>query len=312
MTDVMQEPAHLLGRLGRHWGWLLAYGIVTLAAGIATLVWPNVTLLVIAVLFGVQLIVSGIFRLVAAFAIDEAGAGTPGAAGAARHPLDRRRPVGGPPRAGDPARAHHLPGHLLGGQRHDRYLHRAFPSRDARSRLDRLHGAAQHRGRHHRAGLAGAEPVRPGREPGRLEPAIGLSRTSGGGMVTAVDEMRSVVPVRTVDARPNRKYLARKRDVTCLNMISDQAVGLAGKVISDNPRRTSCTCRPLLVRPARPRRRPPALATPRRPTRSRKANTHVPALRADPPPAAQLVDALAALGRAVTVGCGIRRRPCCT
>jgi hypothetical protein len=35
-----------------------------------------VTLLVIAVLFGVQLIVSGIFRLVAAFAIDEAGAGT--------------------------------------------------------------------------------------------------------------------------------------------------------------------------------------------------------------------------------------------
>ena len=34
------------------------------------------TLLVIAVLFGVQLIVSGIFRLVAAFAIDEASAGT--------------------------------------------------------------------------------------------------------------------------------------------------------------------------------------------------------------------------------------------
>lgn len=76
MTDVMQEPAEMLGRLGRHWGWVLAYGIVTLAAGIATLVWPNVTLLVIAVLFGVQLIVSGIFRLVAAFAIDEAGAGT--------------------------------------------------------------------------------------------------------------------------------------------------------------------------------------------------------------------------------------------
>ena len=46
-------------------------------------------------------------------------------------------------------------------------------------------------------------------------------------MVTAVDEMSSVVPVRTVDARPNRKYLARKRDVTCLNMISDQGGGLA-------------------------------------------------------------------------------------
>jgi TnpA family transposase len=68
--------------------------------------------------------------------------------------------------------------------------------------------------------------------------AIGLAQTWGGGMVAAVDGMRFVVPVRTVDARPNPKYFARKRGVTWLNMISDQAVGLAGKVISGTPRDT--------------------------------------------------------------------------
>ena len=47
-----------------------------------------------------------------------------------------------------------------------------------------------------------------------------------------------VVPVRTADARPNPKYFARKRGVTWLNMISDQAVGLAGKVISGTPKDT--------------------------------------------------------------------------
>jgi uncharacterized membrane protein HdeD (DUF308 family) len=70
MSELTQEPAEMLGRLGRHWGWILAYGILTLAAGIAVLVWPSQTLLVIAVLFGIQLIVSGILRLVAAFAVD--------------------------------------------------------------------------------------------------------------------------------------------------------------------------------------------------------------------------------------------------
>jgi hypothetical protein len=47
------------------------------------------------------------------------------------------------------------------------------------------------------------------------------------------------------------EVLRPQHGVTWLNMISDQAVGLAGRVISDTPRTTSCTCRPLLVRPAR-------------------------------------------------------------
>lgn len=74
MTEP-QELAGTLGRVGKHWGWVLAFGIITLAAAIAVLVWPGETLLVVAVLFGIQLIVSGIFRFIAAFAIDDAGAG---------------------------------------------------------------------------------------------------------------------------------------------------------------------------------------------------------------------------------------------
>src|SRR5437879_12759352 len=76
MTETMQQPADMLTRLGRKWGWVLAYGIITLAAGVAVLVWPSETLLVIAVLFGIQLIVSGIFRFVAALAVDELAGGT--------------------------------------------------------------------------------------------------------------------------------------------------------------------------------------------------------------------------------------------
>src|SRR5439155_12938918 len=67
------DPADMLGHVGKHWGWALFFGLVTVAAGIATLVWPGKTLVVVAVIFGVQLIVTGIFRFVAAFALDMSG-----------------------------------------------------------------------------------------------------------------------------------------------------------------------------------------------------------------------------------------------
>lgn len=67
------DPSDTLGYVGKHWGWALAFGIVTVAAGIATLIWPGKTLVVVAVIFGVQLIVAGIFRLVGAFAFDQSG-----------------------------------------------------------------------------------------------------------------------------------------------------------------------------------------------------------------------------------------------
>src|ERR1700722_15481480 len=76
MTWPAREPADMLARLGRHWGWVFAYGVLTLLAGVFVLAWPGETLLVIAVLFGVQLIVSGIFRVGPAFASQDLTGGT--------------------------------------------------------------------------------------------------------------------------------------------------------------------------------------------------------------------------------------------
>jgi uncharacterized membrane protein HdeD (DUF308 family) len=73
---VRGDAADLLAGIGRHWGWVLFFGIVTILAGLFTLVWPGRTIVVIAVLFGIQLIVAGIFRFVMAFAVDEESGGT--------------------------------------------------------------------------------------------------------------------------------------------------------------------------------------------------------------------------------------------
>jgi len=51
-----------LGRIGRHWGWLLFFGILMVAAGICAVAWPGPTVVVLAVLFGIQIIVSGIIK----------------------------------------------------------------------------------------------------------------------------------------------------------------------------------------------------------------------------------------------------------
>lgn len=76
MREPVQQGADMLAQLGRHWGWVFSFGIITLLAGIFVLAWPGATLLVIAVLFGVQLIVAGIFRFASAFAVDDASGGT--------------------------------------------------------------------------------------------------------------------------------------------------------------------------------------------------------------------------------------------
>jgi len=77
MTAGMRgDPADLMARIGRHWGWVLAFGIITFLIGIAALVWPDRTLVVVAVLFGIQLIVMGIFRFAAAFAAEDVTGGT--------------------------------------------------------------------------------------------------------------------------------------------------------------------------------------------------------------------------------------------
>jgi uncharacterized membrane protein HdeD (DUF308 family) len=74
--ELRTDAADMLAGVGRHWGWVLVFGIVTLLAGLLTLVWPGRTIVVIAVLFGIQLVVAGIFRFVAAFASDDETGGT--------------------------------------------------------------------------------------------------------------------------------------------------------------------------------------------------------------------------------------------
>src|SRR5258708_35247311 len=74
-SGMRGDPADVMARLGRSWVWVLAFGIITLAIGILALAWPGRTLIVVAVVFGAQLIVMGIFRFVAAFASDDLSGG---------------------------------------------------------------------------------------------------------------------------------------------------------------------------------------------------------------------------------------------
>jgi uncharacterized membrane protein HdeD (DUF308 family) len=54
---------------------VLVFGFLTLLAGLLVLAWPGRTVVAVAVLFGLQLVVAGIYRFVAAFtADDESGA----------------------------------------------------------------------------------------------------------------------------------------------------------------------------------------------------------------------------------------------
>jgi uncharacterized membrane protein HdeD (DUF308 family) len=55
------------GRMGQRWGWYVVEGLVSIAAGIVALVYPQVTLLALVLLVGIRAIIHGIFELGAAF-----------------------------------------------------------------------------------------------------------------------------------------------------------------------------------------------------------------------------------------------------
>jgi uncharacterized membrane protein HdeD (DUF308 family) len=75
-AGLRRDTADMLAGVGRHWGWVLAFGIITLLAGLLTLAWPGRTIVVVAVLFGIQLVVAGVFRFVAALASDDESGAT--------------------------------------------------------------------------------------------------------------------------------------------------------------------------------------------------------------------------------------------
>ncbi|MEU9733837.1 DUF308 domain-containing protein [Streptomyces sp. NPDC048002] len=71
------DPEDVLGRLGASWTWMLGSALATLVPGVLLLVWPDATLHVVAVLFGLYLLVTGGFRFVAVFG-QERGERLPG------------------------------------------------------------------------------------------------------------------------------------------------------------------------------------------------------------------------------------------
>ena len=70
---TISDPGDMLTTFGRSWWMILAWGLVTLVAGVGTIVWPGRTIVVVAILIGIQFFVSGILRLVSAFAFEGEG-----------------------------------------------------------------------------------------------------------------------------------------------------------------------------------------------------------------------------------------------
>jgi uncharacterized membrane protein HdeD (DUF308 family) len=67
-SDVPHGIPPSMTRLVDHWGLVLTYGLVTIGLGLVLALWPDETLKVLAILIGIQLIITGVFRLVLAVA----------------------------------------------------------------------------------------------------------------------------------------------------------------------------------------------------------------------------------------------------
>ncbi|MFG2723719.1 HdeD family acid-resistance protein [Streptomyces canus] len=74
----VNDPADVLAKLGRSWTWILCSAVATVVPGVLVLVWPDETLHVLAVLIGLYLLVTGVFRFVAVFGREEHGERLPG------------------------------------------------------------------------------------------------------------------------------------------------------------------------------------------------------------------------------------------
>ncbi len=64
--DTINER-ETLAAIGRSWTLLLAVGVLTLLLGLACLIWTDKTVTVLAVLFGIYLLVSGVFQVAQSF-----------------------------------------------------------------------------------------------------------------------------------------------------------------------------------------------------------------------------------------------------
>ncbi len=64
----MEADDNMLASIGRIWWLLLFGGIISLVVGIVIISWPTPTVIVVAVLFAIYLIISGLFEIVRSFA----------------------------------------------------------------------------------------------------------------------------------------------------------------------------------------------------------------------------------------------------
>ena len=66
--DVSPEERDILRIVGKSWGWVLFFGIVTLILGILVVLKPKDTVYAFAILLGIWLFLAGLFRIVMAIA----------------------------------------------------------------------------------------------------------------------------------------------------------------------------------------------------------------------------------------------------
>jgi uncharacterized membrane protein HdeD (DUF308 family) len=74
-TELGGPVIGLTGRLGASWGTVLAVGLITLVIGILIVAWPEATVGVLAVLFGLQLLLLGVLNIARAISAQGAGGG---------------------------------------------------------------------------------------------------------------------------------------------------------------------------------------------------------------------------------------------
>ena len=73
---VTPEDRDILRIIGKSWGWVLFFGIVTLVLGVLVTLRPKDTIYAFAILLGIWLFVAGLFRIVMAIADHEDTGGT--------------------------------------------------------------------------------------------------------------------------------------------------------------------------------------------------------------------------------------------
>ena len=67
-SSVEEQTGNLMTAIGKNWWLLLFAGIISIVVGAVALIWPAKTVVIVAIIFAVWLIVSGIFSMVRGFA----------------------------------------------------------------------------------------------------------------------------------------------------------------------------------------------------------------------------------------------------